>query len=75
VRRTDTTIENPTSSLVPIDVAQDRIEDVTEWKVTPSLAQDAPSIRQALQALTQRYPFFHNQASRIMERLAAFESG
>jgi HEAT repeat protein len=51
------------------------IEDLTERKMPPSLAQDAPSIRQALQALIQRYPFFHNQASRIMERLAAFESG
>jgi hypothetical protein len=51
------------------------IEDVTEWKVPPSLAQDAPSIRQALQALIRRYPFFHNQASGIMDRLATFESG
>jgi hypothetical protein len=59
VRRTETTIENPTSWLVPIDVAQDRIEDETKWKVSPSLAQDAPSIRQALQALIQGYPFFH----------------
>jgi HEAT repeat protein len=51
------------------------IEDVTEWKIPPSLTQDTPSIRQALQALIQRYPFFHNQASRIIERLAAFELG
>jgi HEAT repeat protein len=51
------------------------IEDLTEWRIPPSLALDAPSIRQALQTLIQRYPFFHNQASRIMERLAAFESG
>ena len=30
------------------------IEDVTEWKMPPSLAQDGPSIRQALPALIQR---------------------
>ena len=31
--------------------------------------------RAGLQALIRHYPFFHKQASRIMERLAAFESG